>query len=222
MVHRFCWHLAFACYFASCLLGVAGCGSDTRRGDDADQVSPSQTAARRENLDPLHPVVMIDTTLGEIRVQLDAVNAPGTVRNFLNYVGDGFYTNTRFHYVDSGKMILGGGYSADGQLKPARSTVRNEAHNGLKNVRGSVAMARDSAAGIDSASSQFFINLADAPTLDHRGESADEYGYCVFGEVVGGLDVAEKISRSATRDQGGDLAKTPQPPVIIKSIAAVE
>ena len=83
-------------------------------------------------------------------------------------------------------------------------------------------MARDPSAGIDSATSQFFINLVDSPTFDHRGEEADEYGYCVFGEVVDGLDVAEQISRSPTRDQGGDLAQTPVPPVIVKSIEVVE
>ena len=119
------------------------------------------------------------------------------------------------------KMILGGGFSADGQPKPIGAAVRNEAHNGLKNLRGTMAMARDTAAGIDNATSQFFINLADAPSFDHRGETADEYGYCVFGEVVEGLDVADRIASSPTRDQGGELMQTPDPPVIIKSIRVV-
>jgi cyclophilin family peptidyl-prolyl cis-trans isomerase len=178
--------------------------------------------SRAESLDPLHPVVEIDTSQGKIRIRLDAVNAPSTVRNFLNYASDGFYANTLIHHVAADTMILGGGYAVDSQPKVSGTTVRNEAHNGLKNLRGTIAMARDVSGGIDSATSQFFINLADSPTFDHRGEEADEYGYCVFGEVVDGLDVAEAISRSATRDQGGDLTQTPVPPVIVKSIVVVE
>jgi peptidyl-prolyl cis-trans isomerase B (cyclophilin B) len=116
-------------------------------------------------------------------------------------------------------MILAGGYTAERQLKTARSPIRNEAHNGLKNVRGTIAMAREQAF-IDNATSQFFINLADAPQRDHQGLSADQYGYCVFGEVIEGLDVAERISNSPTTDLGGDLARTPEPPVLIKSIRA--
>ncbi len=203
-------------------LVLAGCGSDAPDAASTSRTVPARSATRGETLDPQHPVIEIDTNLGAIRVRLDAVNARGTVRNFLNYVNDGFYADTLFHYVAADKMIVGGGYSVDSRLKVPGSTVRNEAHNGLKNVRGTIAMARDAAAGIDSATSQFFINLADAPTFDHRGEEAGEYGYCVFGEVVDGLEVAEKISRSATRDQGGELAQSPVPPVVIKSIRVVE
>jgi cyclophilin family peptidyl-prolyl cis-trans isomerase len=144
------------------------------------------------------------------------------VRNFLNYANDGFYQNTLIHYAAADKMIIGGGYAANGEAKTVLTTVRNEAHNGLKNVCGTIAMARDASAGIDSASSQFFINLVDAPSLDHRGDTPDEYGYCVFGEVVDGLAVAEQISRSPTRDQGGDLLQMPDPPVLVKSIQVVE
>jgi cyclophilin family peptidyl-prolyl cis-trans isomerase len=167
------------------------------------------------------PELLIDTSAGPITIRLDGVRAPGTVRNFLNYVNERFYDNTVVHYVDAGKMIVAGGYSADRSLKPARTPIRNEAHNGLKNVRGTIAMARD-ASRIDSATSQFFINLADAPKRDHAGETAATYGYCVFGEVTEGLDVAEKISKSPTTDQGGDLVQTPDPPVIIKSIRVVQ
>jgi peptidyl-prolyl cis-trans isomerase B (cyclophilin B) len=118
-------------------------------------------------------------------------------------------------------MIVAGGYAADRTPKPARQSIRNEAHNGAKNVRGSIAMARD-ASLIDSATSQFFINLADAPQRDHQGDTAADYGYCVFGEVTEGLDVAEKISKSSTTDLGGDLAQSPDPSVIIKSIRIVQ
>ena len=215
------WRFAIACSIAFGTLAVAGCGSDARKAPAPAGESSSPDVSHGESLDPQHPIVEIETTLGRIRVRLDAENAPATVRSFLNYVDDGFYANTLIHYVNANKMILGGGYSVDGQLKPTSTTLRNEAHNGLKNVRGTIGMARDVSAGIDSATSQFFINLADAPSLDHRGETPDEYGYCVFGEVVEGLDVADQISRSATRDQGGDLSQTPVPPVVVKSIAVV-
>jgi cyclophilin family peptidyl-prolyl cis-trans isomerase len=216
------WRATIACFAAVGGLVLAGCGSDTGNAAGTGGEPSAAAAPRGKSLDPQHPVVEIGTNLGAIRVRLDAVNAPGTVRNFINYVSDGFYSNTLFHYVDAGKMIVGGGYTVDGQPKAVGASVRNEAHNGLKNVRGAIAMARDAAAGIDSATSQFFINLADSPSFDHRGDGADEYGYCVFGEVVQGLDLAEQIARSPTRDQGGDLAQTPAPPVVIQSIEVVE
>lgn len=170
------------------------------------------------DIDLEHPIVRITTNLGAIDLKLDGDRAPGTVRNFLNYMNEGFYDDTLIHYVVPDEMIVGGGYTPDGQLKPTHPPIRNEAHNSWKNTRGTVAMARDAAAGIDSATSQFFINLADAPALDHRGESPDEYGYCVFGEVIAGIDVVAKISRLDTRDLGGDLAQSPDPPVIVGSI----
>ena len=178
------------------------------------------TGPAAKSVDLEKPVVQIDTSAGTITVRLDGIQSPGTVRNFLNYANDGFYENTLVHYVDPGKMIVAGGYSADRKPKPARTPIRNEAHNGVKNVRGTIAMARD-ASLIDSATSQFFINLADAPQRDHTGDTPANYGYCVFGEVTEGLDVAEKISQSPTTDQGGDLAQTPNPPVVIKSIRVV-
>lgn len=165
-------------------------------------------------------MVRIDTNLGAIVVELDAVNAPGTVRNFLNYATEEFYTDTLFHYTVPHKMILGGGYTPEHQLKPVRTPIRNEAHNGLKNVRGTIAMARD-ATLLDSATSQFFINLADAPQLDHTGETAEDYGYCVFGKVIEGIDVADRISESPTTTLSGDLVQLPDPPVVIRSIRVI-
>jgi cyclophilin family peptidyl-prolyl cis-trans isomerase len=142
----------------------------------------------------------------------------------VNYVNEGFYKDTIFHFVEPDKMIMAGGYTADYQLKPARSPIRSEAHNGLKNLRGTIAMARNPSL-IDSANSQFFFNLVDAPIRDHTGaESPDTYGYCVFGEVTDGLSVAERISRSPTTDlssRGGDLGQTPRTPVVISSIQIV-
>jgi peptidyl-prolyl cis-trans isomerase A (cyclophilin A) len=214
--------MAGLCIVAAALLAGAGCGAkqaapptDSSTASEADSAPISSTAKKT---DLAHPVVRIETDLGAITLKLDAETAPGTVRNFLNYVTDGFYNDTTFHYVAPGSMILGGGYTAGGRAKsPKFPPVRNEAHNGRKNLRGTVAMARD-AAVIDSATSQFFINLADAPQRDFAGEAADQYGYCVFGEVIEGLDVADRISESPTRDLGGDLAQSPHPPVAINLV----
>jgi cyclophilin family peptidyl-prolyl cis-trans isomerase len=220
------WRAAIAYGATAALLAVTfvGCGSDSGEpvAGGGSGIAAIKKPAPKENVDPLHPLVEMETSAGTIRLKLDAEKAPSTVANFLNYASAGYYANTLFHYVAPDKMILGGGYSVDVKPKPAGSTVRNEAHNGLKNVRGSVAMARDTSAGIDTATSQFFINLSENTSFDHRGEEADEYGYCVFGEVVDGIEVADEISRSSTRDQGGDLAKLPVPPIVIKSVRVLE
>jgi cyclophilin family peptidyl-prolyl cis-trans isomerase len=207
------------------LVGAAGCGRGSPNPTPAaptastDPASKSTRPAARR-IDLKKPVVRIETSVGAITLELDGVRAPGTVRNFLDYADAGFYDNTLFHYVDPDKMILAGGYAADGKPKPPRTPIRSEAHNGLKNTRGTIAMTRD-AAQIDSATSQFFINLAGAPQRDHTGDSADKYGYCVFGQVSEGLEVADKISQSPTADRGGDLMQTPDPAVVIKSVRVV-
>jgi cyclophilin family peptidyl-prolyl cis-trans isomerase len=198
---------------------LAGCSKNASKSPDGSASSAtSDRPAAAPNLDA--PIVRIETSAGAITIKLDGIKAPGTVRNFLNYVSDKFYDNTIVHYVDPGKLVLAGGYSADRTAKPSPIPIRSEAHNGLKNVRGTIAMTRDPDQ-IDSATTQFFINLADAPQRDHTGDTPDTYGYCVFGEVTEGMDVADKISQSPTADKGGDLSKTPDPPVIIKSIRMV-
>ncbi len=209
--------------------GIAGCSrssppaatasGEAEKSPDATKATVNPPAAKRVDLEK--PVVRIETSQGVITVQLDGVQAPGTVRNFLNYTNENFYDNTLVHYIDAGKMLVAGGYSADRQPKSTNAPIRNEAHNGLKNVRGAIAMARDGA-HIDSATSQFFINLADAPQRDHRGDGAAEYGYCVFGQVTEGLDVAEKISQAPTTTGDGDFVQTPDPPIVIKSIDVVK
>ena len=200
---------------------VAGCGKAEPTGT-SPPTGQERVAADppSKGIDHAHPVVRIETNLGTIGIRLDAVSAPGTVRNFLNYANSGFYDNTIVHYVDPGQLIVAGGYTTDRTPKPPRQSIRNEAHNGLKNVRGTVAMARD-ASLIDSATSQFFINLADAPQRDYQGDTADKYGYCVFGEVIEGLDIAQRISESPTTDLDGDLLQTPDPPVVVTSIRVV-
>jgi cyclophilin family peptidyl-prolyl cis-trans isomerase len=212
---------------AALTIAQCGCGDGSDNSSvDAGTPTNSGTAAagtqssRPKPLNVTNPLVRIETTLGTITLKLDGTNAPGTVRNFVNYASEGFYDNSLVHYVAPGKMIVAGGYSAEGQPKQGRTPIRNEAHNGLKNVRGTIAMTRDPAL-IDSATTQFFINLEDAPQRDHTGESAEQYGYCVFGQVTDGLDVADKIAEAPTTNRGGDLQQTPSPAVVIKSIRIV-
>ena len=147
------------------------------------------------------PQVRLETSMGTIVLELDAQQAPVTVENFLAYVNDGFYDGTIFHRVIDGFMIQGGGYTSDFSRKQTRETIQNEADNGLKNVRGSIAMARTR--DPHSASAQFFINVADNSALDHKTADARGWGYAVFGRVAEGMDVVDKIRTQATGVQGG-------------------
>jgi len=144
--------------------------------------------------------VILHTNLGDIKLALDTENAPASVANFLQYVRDGHYDNTVFHRVIDGFMIQGGGFEPGMRQKPTRGPVANEATNGLKNKRYSVAMARTS--DPHSATAQFFINLADNEFLDYKAPSAQGWGYCVFGKVVGGADIVDKIKNVATGNAG--------------------
>lgn len=146
-------------------------------------------------------MIKLETNYGVIRIELDTVNAPKTAENFLNYVKEGFYNDTIFHRVINGFMIQGGGFTADMKQKKVQNTIPNEADNGLKNVRGSLAMARTS--DPHSASSQFFINVTDNAFLDHRSKTPDGWGYCVFGKVIEGLDVLDKIKAVKTGSRAG-------------------
>lgn len=135
--------------------------------------------------------VIIKTSKGDIKVKLADKKAPKTVANFLQYVDDGHYKNTIFHRVMDGFMIQGGGFDTDFNQKPTRAEIRNEAANGLKNKRGTIAMARTPHP--HSAKAQFFINVHNNPFLDFKNPTLRGYGYCVFGEVVDGMDVVDKI-----------------------------
>lgn len=192
---------------------ISGDGPDGSGGDAAK--SPAG-AASKKRIDTLHPVVEIHTTLGKIRVELDAERAPGTVRNFLNYVNAKFYDQTVFHFVAPDAFILGGGFTDQLEPRPTGEPIRNEAHNGMKNKRGTIAMSR-LYESIDSATSQFFINVVDGPDLDFRDETPEGYGYCVFGKVVAGMDVVDQIAHVSVHDVG-DFASTPSEPVVIQSI----
>ena len=157
--------------------------------------SPISTAAEQA------PRVRLETTMGNIVLALDREHAPTTVDNFLTYVNDGFYDGTIFHRVIDGFMIQGGGYTADLSRKETRAPIKNEADNGLKNARGSIAMARTQ--DPHSASAQFFINVVDNTMLDYKAPDARGWGYAVFGRVAEGMEVVDKIRARTTGVQGG-------------------
>jgi len=145
--------------------------------------------------------VKLQTSKGDIVLQLDADKAPLTVENFLAYVNDGFYDGTIFHRVIEGFMIQGGGFNEKMVQKPNKGQIKNEADNGLKNSRGSIAMARTQV--VDSATSQFFINLVDNSFLNFSSPTPAGYGYAVFGEVVEGLEIVDEIAKVATGMRSG-------------------
>ena len=163
-----------------------------------------------------NPVVVIETSLGDITVELDRARAPVTVENFLAYARAGFYDGTIFHRVIKGFMIQGGGLTPDMQRKPTKPPIENEAGNGLSNTRGTIAMART--ADPHSATSQFFINTADNVRLDRGRESTG--GYAVFGRVTAGMDVVDKIESVPTTDRAGHQ-NVPVEPVVIKRVRIV-
>jgi len=163
-----------------------------------------------------NPKVELQTSQGTIVVELAEDKAPKSVANFLQYVKDGHYAGTVFHRVIDGFMIQGGGFTDKLEQKPTRPSIENEAKNGLKNQRGTLAMARTP--NPHSASAQFFINLKDNGFLDYPGQ--DGWGYAVFGQVVQGMDVVDKIAKVATRNQGMHQ-NVPATPVVIKSAKVV-
>ena len=162
-----------------------------------------------------NPVVRMETSLGDITLELDAAKAPETVANFLAYVQDGYYEGTVFHRVIDGFMIQGGGMTSDLTQKKTRSPIKNEADNGLKNLRGTIAMARTQV--VDSATSQFFINVADNPFLDHQGKNPMGYGYAVFGRVTEGMETVDAIRKVPTGNKGGHQ-DVPKEPVTINKV----
>lgn len=147
-----------------------------------------------------NPVVLLETTSGDILVELYPDKAPETVANFLKYVDNGFYNNTIFHRVIPGFMIQGGGLTARMQQKDTSAPIKNEADNGLKNDRGTIAMARTM--DPHSATAQFFINLVDNDFLNFQAPSGNGWGYCVFGKVTEGMDVVDKIAKVKTTTVG--------------------
>ena len=164
------------------------------------------------------PRVQLQTSQGTIVIALDAAKAPKTVENFLGYVRDGHYDGTIFHRVIPGFMIQGGGFDSGMDQKPTGAPIENEADNGLSNRRGTIAMARTG--NPHSATAQFFVNLVDNGPLDHTGKTPQGWGYTVFGEVVEGMDVVDKIAKVPTGN-AGPHQNVPRQPVVIEKATVV-
>ncbi len=167
-----------------------------------------------------NPHVLLKTTLGDIEVELFENEAPMGVENFLQYVNDGFYNGTIFHRVIPNFMVQGGGLLPNMQKKETRAPIINEATNGLKNKRGTLAYART--AVINSATAQFFINHRDNAFLDHKNKTQDGFGYAVFGKVVAGMNVVDKIAKVKTQKLPSGYADVPVTPVILTEAVVVE
>jgi peptidyl-prolyl cis-trans isomerase A (cyclophilin A) len=166
-----------------------------------------------------NPTVLMQTSMGKIKLVLFAAEAPLSVKNFLDYATGGFYDGTVYHRVIPNFMIQGGGFTAEMKQKPTATPVKNEADNGLKNLRGTIAMARTMV--IDSATAQFFINVKDNGFLNHSDKTTKGYGYAVFGKVVEGMDVVDKIAAVRTGVRNG-VPDVPLSPVVIESMKVIE
>jgi peptidylprolyl isomerase/peptidyl-prolyl cis-trans isomerase B (cyclophilin B) len=194
-------------FLGTLMLGISGCGAS----EPAAQTVSTAPAAGQ----PANPRVLIETSRGNITVEVFPAQAPQSAGNFLNYVKTGFYDGLVFHRVIPGFMIQTGGMTADMAEKPKSAPIRNEADNGLRNLRGTLAMARTG--DPHSASSQFFINVADNAFLDHRGKTPQGWGYAVFGQVVDGMDVVDAIV-AVPRGNRGPHGDVPIEPVVMQRV----
>lgn len=165
-----------------------------------------------------NPVVLMETSLGNVRLELYQKSAPVSVRNFLDYVNSGYYSGTIFHRVIPGFMVQGGGMTVDLKPKSTRAPIKNEADNGLKNDRGTLAMARTG--DPNSATSQFFINVVNNDGLNRP--RPDGFGYAVFGRVIEGMDVIDKIVTTPQKQLNAVFQNVPETPVVIKSMKVVK
>ncbi len=169
--------------------------------------------------DDSHPRVRISTTAGDIVLELNATKAPKSVENFLTYVNDGFYDGTIFHRVIANFMIQGGGFTPDFKKKKVRAAIKNEADNGLSNNRGSIAMARTN--DPHSATAQFFINVVDNRFLNHTSKTSRGWGYTVFGKVVEGMDIVDKIRKERTGAGGMFSKDVPKNTIVIQKMTVI-
>ena len=198
-------------------VGCDGGGESQTEADVAAEQAKKEAMEKEKEPEPLtgKHVVIMETTKGTVKMELDADKAPKTVENFLGYVDRRFYDGTIFHRVVKRLLVRGGGLTFDLKRKMTRDSIENESDNGLKNVKGTVSMAR----GKDpqSATSQFFINLRNSKQLDHGHPKGDGVGYCVFGKVIEGMEVVEAIGKVKTTEQRS-RKDVPVVPVFIKSI----
>jgi cyclophilin family peptidyl-prolyl cis-trans isomerase len=202
-------------------LVLAGCSSGDKElptaslGSEEAPATPAKPQKERPKFNPF-PEVEVKTSAGVFTLKLDAQKAPITVSNFLHYVNRGHYDGTLFHEVYRDSIALAGGYDAKLVLRPTEMSIRNEAHHGQKNLRGTIAMTR-LPDGIDSATNQFFINLVDNPSFDYAGQDPSQYGYCVFGEVVSGMETVDAIGKAEVH-KTEQFASTPATPIVIESM----
>ena len=196
---------SWLCGLLTAVVLICGCG------DQAGTAKVETKSVKTER-----NIVKLETSMGDIVIELNAEAAPMTVKNFLGYVNEGFYDGTIFHRVIHGFMIQGGGFTADMVKKETRDPIANEAGNGLRNVRGAIAMARGPEP--DSATSQFFINHVENPRLDYISDANP--GYAVFGKVTEGMDVVDAIARVDTTTREG-RANVPVEPIVIRSARVV-
>ncbi|MDD5544161.1 MAG: peptidylprolyl isomerase [Acidobacteriia bacterium] len=166
-----------------------------------------------------NPVVLMQTSMGDIKIELFQDRAPITVKNFLDYARMGFFNGTTFHRVIRGFMIQGGGVTSDLHEKATRSAIKNEATNGLSNLRGTVSMAREEEP--NTATAQFFINLVDNTRLDHTGNTGRSFGYAVFGKVIEGMEVVDKIGVQPTKSVNQEYKNVPMTAIVIKSVKII-
>jgi cyclophilin family peptidyl-prolyl cis-trans isomerase len=192
-------------FVGTMMLGITGCGAS----EPGTQTVATVPAANQ----PANPRVLIETSKGNITVEVFPGQAPQSAANFLGYVKDGFYDGTIFHRVIPNFMVQGGGMLPDMTEKPKGTPIQNEADNGLKNLRGTLAMARTG--DPHSATSQFFINVADNAFLNHRGKSPEGWGYTVFGQVVDGMNVVDTIV-SVPRGNRGPHGDVPVEPIVMQ------
>jgi cyclophilin family peptidyl-prolyl cis-trans isomerase len=197
-------------FIGALMLGISGCGAS----EPGKQTVSTKPAAGQ----PANPRVLIETSKGSITVEVFPGQAPQSAGNFLNYVKTGFYDGLVFHRVIPNFMIQGGGMTPDMEEKPKNAPIQNEADNGLKNLRGTLAMARTGEP--HSASSQFFINVADNAFLNHRGKSFEGWGYAVFGRVVDGMDVVDAIA-AVPRGNRGPYGDVPIEPVVMLHVSVL-
>ena len=203
------------------MLSLMAAGCNTGKNVDTETTTKPAAAAPEKPAEPkAAPVVVFQTSVGDFEIQMEPEKAPKTVANFLHYVKKGFYDGTVFHRIvndpRSSRVIQGGGMTKEGFAKQTDEPVENEADNGLKNTRGTISMARTRHP--HSATSQFFINTANNAGLDYRAKTMQDYGYCVFGKVIEGMDVVDKIQNAPTTPQPHDPTERSVPinPVVIK------
>lgn len=199
--------------------------SETSQNDQSEKSAPEGTEIEMTETEAgdtylgNNPVVLMETSLGNFKIELFQNRAPVSVSNFLDYVNEGFYEDTIFHRVIPNFVIQGGGFTENMEKKDTHPPIKNEAGNGIGNTKGTVAMARTQI--VNSATSQFFINLKDNPFLNQRDETDQGYGYCVFGRIIEGMDVVEMIGRTPTSRKGRH-ENVPIKPVIIKSARVLQ